>query len=422
MTGEPAAAAAGHPGRPGDSPTSPGTAVARRVSFLAVSVFGTGGVPRTVLTLAGHLARRGHDVEVISVARTRPTPYFPVPAGVRLRWAEDLVGEDGRLVRARDDDSRSAIARWLDSRPTRLTEGRNDPSLSLLTDLKLRRLLRSVRPGVLIATRPELAVATSRWGRTGVHLLEQEHMSFAGRERRLKEALRAVSGDLDAFLVLTEEDRRQWVEYLGPDSRTRVRTIPNTSPFEVAGAPPLDSKIVIAAGRLTPQKAFDRLIDAFAMLVPDHPDWRLHLYGKGRLRTDLVEQIERLGLGRQVQLMGFSDQFEARLAEAAVCALSSQYEGLPLVLLEAMSKGVPMVSFDCPEGPRQLIEHGVNGLLVDDGDVDALTVALAQVMDDDALRLRLGAGALASATRYLPDGVCEQWEALFDEIDVAPLG
>lgn len=394
-----------------------------KVYFLSLHVYGTGGVPRTVLTLAGHLARRGHDVEVISVARLRETPYYAVPPGVRLRWAEDHVVGAGKHVRARDNPSRSELARWLDRRPTRLTTGRNDPSLSLLTDLELRRLLRSLDRGALICARPELAVAATRWAPSGVRVLVQEHLSFEGREHGLKQALRDVSDEVDALLTLTEEDRRRWQDFLGDDSATRVRAIANTSPFAVADSPaPLDSRIVVAAGRLVPIKGFDRLIDAFAPLALTHPDWQLHLYGKGRLRAELSAQIERLGLEQQVRLMGFSDQFEARLAEAAVCALSSQYEGLPMVLLEAMSKGVPMVSFDCPEGPRQLIEPGVNGLLVDDGDVDALTAALAQVMDDDALRLRLGAGALASATRYLPDGVCEQWEALFDEIDVAPLG
>lgn len=396
--------------------------VPRKVSFLALHVYGTGGVPRTVLTLAGHLARRGHEVEVISVARPREAPAFPVPPGVRLRWAEDQVaGDSTKHVRARDDANRSAMARWLDGRPTRLTAGRNDPSLSLLTDVKLRRLLRSLEPAALITTRPELAVAASRWTRRGMRVLEQEHISFAGRERGLRQALKGVSGGLDALLTLTEEDRQQWVGFLGADSPTRVRAIPNTSPFAVSGPAPLDSRIVIAGGRLTPQKAFDRLIDAFAPLARTHPDWQLHIYGKGRLRATLSGQIERLGLAQQVRLMGFTDQFEARLSGAAVYAMSSRHEGLPMVLLESMSKGVPMVSFDCPQGPRQLIEDGVNGLLVDNGNVEALTSALARVMDDDALRRRLGAGALASAGHYLPDRVCEQWEALFEEIGVPAL-
>jgi len=394
----------------------------RKVYFLALHVYGTGGVPRTVLTLAGHLARRGHEVEVISVARPWETPYYAVADGVRLRWAEDHVVAGGKHVRARDDPSRSPCARWLDARPTRLTAGRNDPSLSMLTDLKLRQLLRSLAPGALVATRPELAVAASRWTPPGVRVLVQEHLSFDGREHGLKAALKEVSDELDALLTLTEGDQGKWSAFLGADAHTRVHAIPNTSPFAVTSHPtPLDSRIIIAGGRLVPVKGFDRLIDAFAPLAPTHPRWKLHLYGKGRLRADLADQIRRLGLGRQVRLKGFTDQFEAKLAGAAVCAMSSRHEALPMVLLEAMGKGVPMVSFDCPEGPRQLIQHGVNGLLVENHDVPALTSALQQVMENGTLRARLGAGALASSMRYLPDRVCEQWETLFTEIGVPPL-
>lgn len=391
----------------------------RKVYFLTLHVYGTGGVPRTVLTLAGHLARRGHEVEVISVARPWETPYYAVADGVRLRWAEDHVVAGGKHVRARDDPSRSPCARWLDARPTRLTAGH--PSLSLLTDLKLRRLLRPLEPGVLVATRPELAMAATRWTRPCVRVVTQEHLSFDGRRDTLATAVKQASNGLDAVLTLTEEDRQRWQDFLGADSTIRVLAIPNTSPFAVTGLAPLDSKIIVAAGRLTAQKGFDRLIDAFAPLAQTHPDWKLHLYGKGSLRSELSDQIRRLGLRRRVRLMGFTDQFEARLANSAVYAMSSRFEGLPMVLLEAMSKGVPMVSFDCPEGPRQLIEHGVNGLLVENGNVEALTAALCQVMDDDALRTRLGAGALASSARYLPDRVCEQWETLFTEIGVPPL-
>ncbi len=393
-----------------------------QITFLSLGVYGTGGVPRTVLTLAGHLARRGHQVGVTSVTRAKPTPSFPVPAGVTLHWLEDNSREGvDKPVRARNDPSRSRLARWLDTRPTRLTDGHHDPALSLLTDLQLRRWLRTLPSGVLIATRPELAVAATRWAKPRVRVIVQEHLAFQGRPAALREALRDASDRLAALLTLTSADVEGWRHYLGPDSDTLVRAIPNTSPFVASEPAPLTSKTIVAAGRLVPRKGFDELIEAFTPLTRTHPDWQLHIYGKGRLHAELAAQIERLGVGTQVQLKGFTDQFEAGLAEAAVFAMSSHREGLPMVLLEAMSKGVPMVSFDCPEGPRQLIEHGVNGLLVEDHDVSGLGAALAKVMDDAELRARYGAAALASAATYLPDRVCEQWESLFDEVGAPAL-
>jgi glycosyltransferase involved in cell wall biosynthesis len=195
-----------------------------------------------------------------------------------------------------------------------------------------------------------------------------------------------------------------------------LAVIPNPTPFAVTEPAPLTGRTVITAGRLTHQKAFDRLIDAFAPVSAAHPDWELHIYGNGRMRRKLLAQIERLGLVGKVRLMGFTAEFEQRLGDASMYAMSSRYEGFPMVLLEAMSKGVPPVSVNCPEGPRQLIEDGTNGLLVARADVRGLAYAMQRVIEDPALRRRLGAGAMQTARDYTIEGVVDQWEALFDEL------
>jgi glycosyltransferase involved in cell wall biosynthesis len=193
--------------------------------------------------------------------------------------------------------------------------------------------------------------------------------------------------------------------------------IPNATPFDVDEPAPLSSRTVLAAGRFTHQKGFDRLVAAYAPLAESHPDWQLHIYGHGELWEQISAQVGGLDVGDRIQLKGITSEFEAVLKNASVYAMSSRFEGLPMVLLEAFSKGVPPVSFDCPEGPRQLIEDGVNGLLVPEGDVPALTQALRGVMDDDDLRRRLGAGALRSAAEYHVDAVVERWISLFEELD-----
>jgi glycosyltransferase involved in cell wall biosynthesis len=176
---------------------------------------------------------------------------------------------------------------------------------------------------------------------------------------------------------------------------------------------------VITAGRLTVQKAFDRLIEAYAPIAARHPDWQLHIYGTGKKRAELARQIERLGVGGQVRLLGFTDQLEARLEEASMFAMSSRYEGFPMVLLEAMSKGVPPVRLDCPEGPRQLIRDDSNGLLVGKADVAGLSRAMLRLIEDPQLRRRLGDGAMATARTHTVASVVDQWEALFDELVAA---
>jgi glycosyltransferase involved in cell wall biosynthesis len=387
-----------------------------RVYLLMTNAFGHGGVARTTLKLAGHLAARGHDVEVISLFRRADESFFPIDERVTVSVLEDQRAPEGHR-RASEDTSRSWLARRLDAKPTRLLseEFEDSRGSSLLTDLKLQRKLRSLRPGVLIATRPPLTVAAARWAPRHVLTTSQEHISYKGRQKVVRTALRDVAPKLDAFLTLTEEDRQTWLKALGEDAPLVV-AIPNASPFEVGDPAPLTSKTVMAAGRLSMQKGFDRLIPAFAPVARAHPDWRLHIYGSGPMRGTLAKLVREHDLQGSVQLMGLVNGLEDAFADASMYAMSSRYEGLPMVLLEAMAKGVPMVSFDCPHGPRQLIRDGENGLLVPDGDVEGLTAAMLALVEDEEQRMRLGAGALKSAYEYEPGAITDRWEALFDEL------
>ncbi|QZY30050.1 glycosyltransferase family 4 protein [Nocardioides coralli] len=405
----------------------PAEGTLRRFTFLVPSAYAPGGIARVVSTVANELVRRGCEVSVITLVRPTAEPYFHFDPAVRLLPLQDRYDParpHRQRPRARNDRHADERVRQLDSQPSALADGARK-TFTAYVDLLLQECLESMPPGVFVSTRPEFAVAASRWAAPGSVLLHQEHLSFVPRPVHLREALRdTVLGRdgtraLDAFLTLTDADLERWVEFLGP---TAVRTdvIPNPIPFTIGEPAPLTSKVVVAAGRLTMQKGFERLISAWAPLVGTHPDWRLDIYGEGGLHDDLAAQIADLGLGDRVRLAGVTPEFEARLAEASIYAMSSRFEGLPMVLLEACSKGVPPVSFDCPEGPRQLIEDGVNGLLVPEGDIPALTDGLRRLMDDAALRRRLGAGALETARNYQVEAVADRWLELVDEVAPRP--
>ena len=177
-----------------------------------------------------------------------------------------------------------------------------------------------------------------------------------------------------------------------------------------------DAKVVVAAGRLTRQKGFDLLIDAYAQVAYSYPDWQLHIYGSGEERGRLLAQILRLGLERQVRLMGYSAELSEQMSQAALYVMSSRVEGFPMVLLEAMSVGLPVVSFDCPNGPADLVRQGTDGVLVRAGDVGGLADALCAVMSDPGRRARMGESARATAREYDIGRISHRWEALFDEL------
>jgi glycosyltransferase involved in cell wall biosynthesis len=389
----------------------------KTVRFVVRTADAPGGVARSVLNLAGHLAPR-YDVEVVSMFRQREHPAFAAPAGVRVTYLEDRQG-----------GAEKTSERWLTRVLRRLPTVLIDPCDSIYrvsswsTDLKLARVLRGSPDCIVITTRPSLHVAAARLCPASTVVIGQEHMSFEARPRQLLRTVRRHADGLDALVVLSDRDRADYERFFdapgGRAPRTFIRTIVNAAPFAITErvAPPAQrERLIVAAGGLRRQKGFDRLIKAFGPLAAEFPDWRLEIYGTGPEEARLKELISERGLDAQVALMGFSDDLPSVMERGSVFALSSRYEGLPMVVIEALARGLPVVAFDCPRGPRELVCTGRNGFLIRNGNLVAYRKALRRLMADDQLRHRLACGALADAPRYDVAAVAPQWEALLDDI------
>lgn len=383
------------------------------IRYLIANAYGVGGTIKTTLGMASHLAA-DHDVEVISVFRHTAEPAFAFDPAVRVRVLTDLsdAASAGRRPWAA---ASQPVRAWAQARPSRLIDpnDRRHQRFSLLTDATLLRFLRSVHDGVLVSTRPGLNLAVARFVRPSVVRIGQEHMHLRRHIRHrpgLQEAIAAHYGRLDAVVTLTRADARRYRALLG--SATRTVAIPNAVPPARVRAG-LDSKIVVAAGRLTGQKGFDRLIRAFRLVVDRRSDWQLRIFGQGEGEETLQALIDDLDLGENVRLMGFTNRLPQEMADASIYALSSRFEGFPMVLLEAMAVGLPPVSFDCRTGPRDLIDDGVNGVLVRNGDVDAFAAALLRLIDDEATRRAMGAAALEKSRQFTPTAIGQRWIKLF---------
>lgn len=181
--------------------------------------------------------------------------------------------------------------------------------------------------------------------------------------------------------------------------------------------------LLLAAGRLNPEKQFDQLIRAFAQASdqasashPDLPQWQLCVLGEGPLRAELQNLVNELGLQGRVLLPGHVGNMSDWLAVADVFALTSAFEGYPNVLLEALACGVPSVAYDCSTGPRELITEGVNGLLVPPGQMQALTQALGRLMSDADLRARMGRHADLTLDAHAIERISGRWEAVFADV------
>jgi glycosyltransferase involved in cell wall biosynthesis len=379
------------------------------IRFVLLNAYTVGGTVRTVTNQANTLAAAGHDVELVSVWRQREQPAFRIDPRVRLHPLLDTTGDTPAW--------RRRLQLRAQGRPSRLVpraEVRYD-RFNRLTDRRLLRYLRSLDGGVLVTTRPALNLLAARFAPASVVTVGQEHLHHARHKPELARELDRRYRNLDALCVLTAADESDYRRVLA-GSGVRVARIPNSLAETDPARSPLDRPVVVAAGRLVRSKGFHTMIEAFAHVARAHPDWQLRIFGSGPERDRLRRLIENRRLSGNVRLMGVTDRLEEELAGASVFALSSRHEGFGMVLAEAMSHGVPVVSFDCPVGPREVVTDGHDGLLVPLGDIAGLAAALNRLVEDPALRRDLGGNAAVSARRYSAEVIGPQWEALFTDL------
>ncbi|WP_340558150.1 glycosyltransferase family 4 protein [Streptomyces sp. GSL17-111] len=381
-----------------------------KIAFLLYNAYGIGGTIRSTVNLGGALAVAGHDVEIVSVHRTRDALRLGLAPGVRVRslieCRRGAPGHDGDHPHAAEP-----TALWEDSG---VSNGPLAPTR--LTDERVAAYLRATDADAVIGTRPVLNGYLDRYGTSRYLRVGQEHLTHDFHNPQLREDQKTAVAGLDAFVTVSETDAARYRAVL-PGVRTRILSIPNAVPAVPVAPSDGGSRTVVAAGRLIPVKRYDRLVRAFAKVAADRPDWSLRLYGRGAGAEGLRALVTDLGLYNQVRLMGAVTPIETEWAKGAIAAVSSDAESFGMTIVEAMRCGVPVVSTDCPFGPREIITHGRDGLLVPPaGGEDAFAGALLRLIDDADERRALGAAARVTARAYDPDRIAERYVRLLTEL------
>ena len=222
--------------------------------------------------------------------------------------------------------------------------------------------------------------------------------------------LTQIANRYDKFVVLTEEDKQQW---RGVEN---IEVIPNPLPFIPQEYSNQQTKRVISVGRLSSQKGFKTLIEIWSKVSPNYPDWQLTIFGSGRKQSELQKQIKDVGLEKTLEIKPSSKEIENELRNSSVYTMTSRYEGLPLVLMEALSCGLPAVAFACKCGPRDLINENEDGFLISPGNKNNFIEKLSLLLSDLDLRQKMGQAAQKNILRYTEDKIMPKWFELFDKL------
>jgi glycosyltransferase involved in cell wall biosynthesis len=353
-----------------------------KIRYMLLHAYGMGGTIRTVINQANAMSAAGHQAELISVDQRE---------GVRA----DSVGRRAwRVIRGRIVPPGEFKAGYFTERVERAV-------IDYVSGLK---------DGILVTTRPALNLISARRTPGSVARVAQDHMNLGTYPATVRDEIARHYPRFDTVVTLTKNDQAEYRKLL---PGTSVAWIPNAVHTLGQTRSRQERPLVVAAGRLVAQKGFDMLIPAFKRVVERHPDWRLRIFGTGPKKAELGSLIKDHGLSDSVTLMGRTDRLDDELAKASIYVLSSRFEGLPMVMIEAMSHALPVVAFDCPTGPADVLTDGVDGLLVPPGDVGGLAAGLDSLIADRDLRVRMGAAAATTALRYSPEVVMPMWENLF---------
>lgn len=349
-----------------------------KVVLLGGSFNNSGGTERVASLIANELSRRGLDVVVASIGGG-DQPFFQLNKNIKVLSLFKKVGRG--LFRA-----------------------------PLLIS-RIRNLLVDEKPDALIVVESMLTLFTvpANIGLPTKHIC-WEHFNFKndnGRKvRRIARQLAACY--CNVVVTLTERDRVYWLS--NTCGKAKIVAIPNPSPFAVQHEhiPPENSQLVLAVGRLVPVKGFEMLLKAWKSVSPNAPEWRLRIVGDGPDRDALMRQATDLGIQQTVDFIGASAAIDEHYKQAAIYCLSSRFEGFPMVLVEAISFGLPVVSFDCDTGPAETLE-GTESILVPREDLTGLSNALLKLIQNPEERKRLSDLSKIKATEYQPEKIMLKW-------------
>lgn len=244
----------------------------------------------------------------------------------------------------------------------------------------------------------------------GSRFNEYKESSFLGFTNKFKYIYRNYCArHFFSFIALSQESLNEW-------SVKNSIVIPNALWFETKSFSDLKAKKIIAVARHSHEKGIDRLLQIWKLTVEKHPDWLLEIYGQQNEDLGLQNLAKKLNIEKSVAFINPVKDIQQKYTEASILVMTSRNEALPMVLIEAMACGLPCIAYDCPVGPKAIIQNNKNGFLIEDGNKDSFVEKLNLLIEDENLRIQMGKKAIESVEKYDLDTIMNQWKNLFESI------
>ena len=210
------------------------------------------------------------------------------------------------------------------------------------------------------------------------------------------------------MVALTENDANAWNKF------TKTVVIPNSTSIYPKNPSNCTNKKIISLGRLNEQKGYNQLINAWTLICNKYPEWSIHIFGNGELKKPLLAEINKNQISDSFFIHDPVTNIIEKYQESAFYVMSSRFEGFGIVLVEAMACGLPTISFDCPNGPSDIITDGEDGFLVENGNIKQLSKKISFLIENEGTRISMGKKARENVKRFLPNEVMKKWIDLFE--------
>jgi glycosyltransferase involved in cell wall biosynthesis len=373
-----------------------------------------GGTTRAVTNTANMLSKQGHRVTIISTFRSQKEPYFRLEKNIKIKSIIDYTKDNyqNRLIHIFFNRLNNLFYSIFKSKEIH----QDEPGIrqfSRYIEKKLIQTIQHVETDVLISTRASYNLLVAKYAPNNIRIIAQEHMVFSMHSSKLQETIRHNYQEFDQIITLTEDDALHYKDFI---SREKVIAIPNLLPCEYK----IDSsverkKVILSAGRFEEEKGYDLLIQAVHLVHENLNDWEVHIYGQGSKKEHLDILINQLNLSHIIKLFPPTKELTKVMNEASLFVLPSRFEGFGMVIIEAMASGLPVIAFDCPVGPRNIIRHGVNGVLVEEANIEQLANELKQLAFNTTQQEKMRVEGLFTSKQYSENTIYKSWKDILSD-------